>query len=76
MTWSMRRNRMVKNRINVVSVPQTQITTLITCPNTKMSAPSFNNNNRTASELAARREELQRKREEEDRAIEAEMEAI
>ena len=41
-----------------------------------MSGPSFNNNNRTASELAARCEELRCKREEEDRAIEAEMEAI
>ena len=41
-----------------------------------MSAPSFNNNNRTASKLAARCEELRHKREEEDRVIEAEMEAI
>ena len=62
----MRKNRMVKYQVNVVSVSQTR----------KMSAPSFNNNNRTASKLAARREELQRKREEEDWAIEAEMEAI
>ena len=68
---------MVKNRIDVVSVPQTRITTSIT-PQYKMPASSSNNNNnnRAASNLAARCEELRRKREEEDRVLEAEMEAI
>ena len=47
-TWSVRRNWMVKYRIDVVSISQTRITTSITRPNNKMSTPSFNNNNRTA----------------------------